>query len=120
MTIEQKFLACARAIGVESRIAALLVDCDRALADHPDAGDRRWAWRLEGQRRQLSQPDLRTIAAVTTQLVEETPCLAPLLVATMNDLVVARPELKRFHQRLTRAADAVDANASQDRIARIM
>jgi hypothetical protein len=104
VTIEQKFLACARAIGVEGRVAALLVDCDRALADQPEAGDPPWIRRLEGQRRQLAQPDLRTIAAITTQLVEETPSLAPLLVATMHELVVTHPDLRPFHQRLARAA----------------
>lgn len=61
--IEQDFLECARTIGVDLRIAALLVDCDRALAEYPDGGDARWLDRLEDQRRRLLDPDLRSFHA---------------------------------------------------------
>lgn len=62
VTIAQKFLAWAQAVGVENRIAALLSDCDRALADYPEAGDRRWIWRLEVSVANWSSPIFARLA----------------------------------------------------------
>ena len=100
--LEHDFRLCAQTIGVEQRLAALILDCEKALADFPEEGDRRWYWRLEDQHRRLLAPDLRTIVAVTTRLAEETPALALPLAAALQPLVAQRPDLAPFHARLSR------------------
>lgn len=98
--LEQDFRMCARTIGVEQRLAALILDCEKAMAEYPEDGDRRWYWRLEDQHRRLLSPDLRMIVAVTTRLVEETPALAPPVAAALRVLLAKRPDLAPFHTRL--------------------
>lgn len=107
--VEEDFMACARMIGVERRIAELILDCDRAIAEQPATGEARWLGRLEDQRRRLAAPDLRTIVAVTARLAEETPSLAPFVALALRPLVAERPELRPFLQRLTPPAEEVAA-----------
>jgi len=98
--LEQDFRMCARTVGIEQRLAALILDCEKAMADYPEDGDRRWYWRLEDQHRRLLSPDLRMIVAVTTRLAEETPALASPVAAALQALVARRPDLAPFHARL--------------------
>lgn len=102
--LERDFRLCAQTVGVDQRLAALILDCERAMAEFPPEGDRRWYGRLEDQHRKLLTPDLRTIVAVTTRLAEETPALAPLVAATLQSLAAKRPDLAAFHDRLARTS----------------
>jgi len=83
-TIEQTFLHCAKALGVEARIALLIEDCDRALEAYPEDRDRRWYWRIEDQRRRLLDPDFRLHVAVTTLIAEDHPALARLVAVALG------------------------------------
>jgi hypothetical protein len=100
---EAGFRICARTIGVELKIAALIADCDKALADPRRRGDERWRARVEDQRQRLLAPDLRTIVALATCLAEDTPGLALLVAAAMKELAAADPDLRCFERRLLNA-----------------
>ena len=93
-------------IGVDRKIAALIADCDHALAAFPRDGDQRWLARLQDQRSRLLHPDLRTSAALATTIAEDAPALAGLVAAAMKDLTAAHPELRPFHARLVQASAA--------------
>lgn len=100
---------CAGMIGVDRKIAALIDDCDRVLAELPKT-DGRWRARVEAQRQRLLDPDLRTIVAPATSLAEDSPTLAVLVAAAMKDLVAADPTLAPSALRLLNAdADALAA-----------
>lgn len=96
---ETRFVDLALSIGVAHKIATLLGDCDLALARMVDAQDRRWAWRLEGQRRLLLKPSLRALVALSTRLVEEDPKLAPLVAPAIAELARRNPDFAPFHAR---------------------
>ena len=100
--LEHHFRLCAQTIGVDQRLASLILDCEKAMAEFPEDGDRRWYWRLEDQHRRLLSPDLRMIVAVATRLAEETPALAPPLAAALRPLVAQRPDFGGFQARLVR------------------
>lgn len=68
--IESRFVTLALSIGVAGKIAALIADCDKAIAKIDQSSDSRWLWRLEDQRRLLQNPPLRTLVALSTRLVE--------------------------------------------------
>lgn len=57
-------------IGVDRRIAALIQDCDRAIASYPAGGDQRWLRRFEERRRQLHEPSLRIIVALPSSFAK--------------------------------------------------
>lgn len=100
--VEEQFLQCAMSVGIDRRIADLIVDCDRAIADYPDDADPRWLARIEAQKAQLLAPDLKLVVALTVRLAEETPVLTPRLMTAMDELVGKYPSLASFHARLAR------------------
>ncbi len=103
---EARFVDLAMSIGVATKIAALIADCDKVMTDLPDDGDRRWYWRVESQRRLLMRPTLRAVVALTTRLIEETPSLGPGLAPAFAQLVSEHPELAPFHKRVLNPARA--------------
>lgn len=107
---ENKLLQCAMTIGVDRRIAQLIVDCDQAISTFADGRDPRWLGRIEDQRRRLVEPDLRTLVAVTTQVCEETPALAPFVTPILAELSLTNPDLRPFHHRLSALAKGEDSS----------
>jgi len=97
---ETRFVDLAMSIGVADRIAALISDCDAALARLGDSLDHRPAWRVEEQRRLLLQPDLRTLVALATRLVEEDPRLGPVVAPALADLTRQHPAFAPYHARV--------------------
>lgn len=98
--VEKTFVEKAMSLGVDRKIAVLIADCDRALIDLPADRDRRWQWRIEGHRRLLLAPSLRTLVALATRICEETPSLAPSLAPALADLVRKHPEFLPFQARI--------------------
>jgi hypothetical protein len=96
---ETRLMKLAMSIGVAGKIAALLADCDRAIADLATQPDQRWLWRLEDQHRTLLNPSLRALAALTTRMAEENPSLSPLIAPALADLALRYPDMKGFHAR---------------------
>ena len=108
--VEEQFLQCAMSVGIDRRIADLVLDCDQAIADYPHDADRRWLERIAAQKAQLLAPDLKLVVALTVRLAEETPVLTPRLLAAMDRLVSKYPSLASFHARLARLAVAEAAD----------
>lgn len=96
---EARFVDLAMSIGVAGKIAALISDCDAALSRLTDAPDRRWAWRLEEQRRLLLRPSLRALVALSTRLVEENPRLSPIVAPAIADLARQNSDFAPFYAR---------------------
>lgn len=96
---QTRFVDLAMSIGVATQIAGLLRECDAALLHLADAQDRRWAWRLEAQRRLLLKPTLRVLVALSTRLVEENPKLSPFVAPAIADLARQNPDFTPYHAR---------------------
>lgn len=104
--VEKQFVSVAMSLGVAAKIAHLTQDCERALADLAKRPDRRWAWRLEDQRRLLLNPTLRTLVALTTRLAEEDTSLAAPLAPLLAELSARHPEFASYHARVLRPEGA--------------
>ena len=96
---EARFVDLAMSIGVAGKIAALISDCDAALAHLAHVPDRRWAGRVEAQRRLLLEPDLRALVALSTRLVEENPRLGPVVAPAIAHLAQRNPDFAPYHAR---------------------
>lgn len=112
---EQTFLRAARSIGVERRLAELILDCDRAIREYPADQSRRWLWHIEGQRQRLLEPNLDVIASVAVQMCEARPDLARFIMPALAELTLKRPNLRNHYVRLQRTLrpqkiGAVDKN----------
>lgn len=109
--VEQQFIEWAMSIGVDRRIAELLADCDRAIADYPETGNPSWLWRLEDQGRRLRAPDLSLIVSLVTAICEDTPALAPSGSAAIQALALKHPSLRPFQARLLAAEASLPSSA---------
>lgn len=97
---ENRFVDLAMSIGVAGKIAALMLDCDRAMHALTDAVDQRWLWRLQDQRRLLLNPTLKALAALSTRMVEENPGLAGVVGPAMAELAALNPDYVPYHARV--------------------
>lgn len=88
-------------IGVASKIEALVNDCDQALSELPSADERRWAWRIEDQRRLLLNPTLRAVVALSARIVEESPRLKGVVRPVLAELISRHSEFAPYLARVS-------------------